>query len=301
MRLSGYLVIVFALLLAGCSSDKTTKTSATARYPTASAGDEKTSAEVPSPETSPTARPKRRHAAKAKKGSGSVQADRSPASAEVPATSEQSSATSASSSPGSGLDDLPPAKAVVSHPDPMLKYHEQTVTVSVSLDMQQNLDQAPTSEMAKAKQQMQNTPLPVKGSPFMRVDIQQTDDFKIRYLGPDDQRIQSVGKDPARWPFGVTPLSSTLSPEDTKTLHVTVTNYASENAKAGRILLQQDETIHVHVRAVDEVTHFIQEHWNWNWLWTTVVIPIWAYLKRRFKRGPQADDGDSERKKAGAA
>jgi len=177
---------------------------------------------------------------------------------------------------------------------------EETVTVAVSLNMSANLDMPSTPDMAKAKQHMENTPLAVKASPFMRVDIQESPHFKVRYLGPERQRMQSVGKDAASWPFSVTPIDA-----GKWNLHVTVTNYASENDRAGRILLRQDETINVKVLPPMQMAkRYVMDHWNWNWLWTTVIVPLWAYLRRHFKKKKGADQTGSnarkKKKKAGA-
>ena len=147
--------------------------------------------------------------------------DRTPASA-----GEVSGAEAQKSQAGSALDDLPPAKAVVSHPDPMQVDHEETVKVPVSLDLQAKLGDNSEDGLLKG-QHMENSELAVKGSPFLGVEIKESPHFKVRYLGPDNQRLQSLGKDAATWAFSVTPVDA-----GQWKLHIVVTNYAA--GKRGR-------------------------------------------------------------------
>ena len=142
---------------------------------------------------------------------------------------------------------------------------------------------------------MENSELAVKGSPFLGVEIKESPHFKVRYLGPDNQRLQSLGKDAATWAFSVTPVDA-----GQWKLHIVVTNYATENA-AGRNLLTQDEIINVKVLPPMEMARrYVVEHWNWNWIWATIVLPIYGVVRRRYfpKDDKKDDNEDVPEKKA---
>jgi len=198
-------------------------------------------------------------------------------------------ASAQDSQPGAALDNLPPAKAVVSHPDPMHVEHEEKVRVAVSMDLGAKLGESDDGLLKD--QHMVNNDLKVKASPYLGVEIKPSDDFKVRYLGSDDEKRQSLGKDAAIWAFGVTPIHD----GDDKKLTVVVTNYSRDKDGPSRVLLTQDEVIHVKVLPPLEIARrYIVEHWDWHWIWATIVLPIFAFIRRRFF--PRGDDTNGKEK-----
>jgi hypothetical protein len=205
---------------------------------------------------------------------------------------EASGSTGAQDSqPGAALDNLPPAKAVVSHPDPMHIEREETVKVAVSMDLEAKLGESDGGLLKD--QHMVNTDLKVKASPYLGVEIKPNDDFKVRYLGSDNEKRQSLGKAAAIWAFGVTPIHD----GDDKKLTVVVTNYSRDKDGPSRVLLTQDEVIHVKVLPPLEIARrYVVEHWNWNWIWATIVLPIYGAVRRRYF--PKDDKKDPPDEKA---
>jgi hypothetical protein len=215
----------------------------------------------------------------------------------VPASAGEASASGVAqdSQPGAALDNLPPAKAMVSHPDPMHVEREETVKVAVSMDLEAKLGERDGGLLKD--QHMVNTDLKVKASPYLGVEIKPSDDFKVRYLGSDNENRQSLGKDAAIWAFGVTPIHD----GDDKKLTVVVTNYSRDKDGPSRVLLTQDEVIHVKVLPPLEIARrYIVEHWDWHWIWATIVLPIFAFIRRRFfPKGDNANGSGKDKDKDG--
>jgi hypothetical protein len=160
---------------------------------------------------------------------------------------------------------------------------EETVKVAVSMDLEAKLGESDGGLLKD--QRMVNTDLKVKASAYLGVEIKPSEDFKVRYLGSDSEKRQSLGKDAAIWAFGVTPIHD----GDDKKLTVVVTNYSRDRDGPSRVLLTRDEVIHVKVLPPLEIARrYIVEHWDWHWIWATIVLPIFAFIRRRFF--PKGDD-----------